>query len=300
MARPKSSTPALRFHISGQSCCEINGRTYYLGKHGSPESLARYAVLIREYQANGLVVPNGLDSKALAQIGWDAIPVENKSREPITVKHAATVYREHISSTMDESNKERKRLMKLCDELIKHYGAMLVDDFGPRSLKEQRDRGLKLATLASTATDSLTQWFECSKQCVSDELASPTTWQRLKAVEPLRVGQTAAPETEPVKAVPIEHVRATAAFLSPVVKAMLRVHVATACDRASSVESDRATLIDLVSLDVSPCQAQDRWPRQDSSNTDHRRCAGCARRLSQSQVGCLLFFACGNSGMAQG
>jgi integrase len=46
-------------------------------------------------------------------------------------------------------------------------------------------------------------------------------------VEPLRLGQTEAPETEPVTPVDLEIVRKTAKHLSPVLKAMLRVQVAT-------------------------------------------------------------------------
>ncbi len=61
MARPKSSTPALRPHISGQSVVTIDGRMFYLGPHGSPQSLARYAVLIGMYQAGGLSLPDDLD-----------------------------------------------------------------------------------------------------------------------------------------------------------------------------------------------------------------------------------------------
>ena len=59
MARPKSQLPALRFHLSGQSVVRIDGQDFYLGKHGSPESLARYAVLVAEYQRGGLSLPPG-------------------------------------------------------------------------------------------------------------------------------------------------------------------------------------------------------------------------------------------------
>ncbi|XZE19702.1 hypothetical protein SH449x_005029 [Pirellulaceae bacterium SH449] len=57
MARPRSLVPALRYHISGQSVCEINGTTYYLGAADSPESIARYAVLIRGAAASASQLP---------------------------------------------------------------------------------------------------------------------------------------------------------------------------------------------------------------------------------------------------
>ncbi len=63
MARPKAKAPSLRYHLSGQSVVTIDGRDYYLGKHDSPESLARYAVLIAAYQAGGLTLPDDFDAR---------------------------------------------------------------------------------------------------------------------------------------------------------------------------------------------------------------------------------------------
>jgi len=51
MARPKAKAPARQYHISGQSVVRIAGRDIYLGKHDSPESIARYAVLVGIYHS---------------------------------------------------------------------------------------------------------------------------------------------------------------------------------------------------------------------------------------------------------
>ena len=56
MARPKAKAPARCYHISGQSVVTIAGRDFYLGPHDSPESIARYAVLIGIYQRNWLTL----------------------------------------------------------------------------------------------------------------------------------------------------------------------------------------------------------------------------------------------------
>ncbi len=50
MARPKAQAPAGQYHLSGQSIVQIGGQSFYLGKHDSPESIARYAVLVGIYQ----------------------------------------------------------------------------------------------------------------------------------------------------------------------------------------------------------------------------------------------------------
>ncbi len=65
------------------------------------------------------------------------------------------------------------------------------------------------------------------KYAVAEELVGQDVWQRLQSLEPLRAGQTTAKEREPVKPVPIQCVRATAVYLFPVLKAMLRIHIAT-------------------------------------------------------------------------
>lgn len=54
MASPKAKAPLRQYHLSGPSRVRIAGRDFYLGKHDSPESIARYAVLSADYQANGL------------------------------------------------------------------------------------------------------------------------------------------------------------------------------------------------------------------------------------------------------
>ena len=69
MATPKAKAPSLRYHISGQSVVTIDGKDYYLGKHDSPETIARYAVLIKTYQDGGLKLardfdPADLDARA--------------------------------------------------------------------------------------------------------------------------------------------------------------------------------------------------------------------------------------------
>lgn len=57
MPRPKSTAPAYCFHIGGQARVALDGKTYYLGTHGSKESWAKYYALLAEYNANGQKMP---------------------------------------------------------------------------------------------------------------------------------------------------------------------------------------------------------------------------------------------------
>jgi integrase len=216
--------PALQYHISGNAVCKIDGKTYYLGKHGSAECLARYAVLIREYQANDLRVPDGIDLNQLVP----TMPlVENQAAAPITVRHVAAIYEQHAKQIYDATSKDLARISKLCTEIIEHYGDLLIDKFGPRALKEQRERWIAAGNSRRYCNRLTNGVIRMVKHAVAEELASPDTWQRLRSLEPLRAGQTTAKEREPIKPVPIDQVRATAQFLSPTLKAMLRIHIAT-------------------------------------------------------------------------
>src|SRR5688500_10525314 len=50
--------PRYRLHrATGQAVVTLSGRDHYLGKHGSPESRARYQRLIREFVNAGFRMP---------------------------------------------------------------------------------------------------------------------------------------------------------------------------------------------------------------------------------------------------
>ncbi|MBU6174490.1 MAG: tyrosine-type recombinase/integrase [Planctomycetes bacterium] len=246
MPRPKAMVPSLRYHISGQAVCEIHGTTYYLGPHGSPESLARYAVLIREYQANGFKVPSQITSRSLQELtAGFAVPVEtvNQADEPILVKHVTASYREHIRTIYQSNSIERDRLSRLCDEIDENSGTILADEYGPIALQEQRRKWIesgKSRTYCNRLTNATVRIF---KFAVSQELLDASKWQSLKSVEPLRIGQTVAPETEPVVPANLDHVRATAKHLPPQLRAVIRIQVATGA-RPSEILNMRGCEID--------------------------------------------------------
>ncbi len=133
MARPKSDAPRIQAHISGQSVVRIDGQDYYLGKHGSPESHARYAVLLSEYQKNGCRLPDGFDSKelgerAIAIFGPQTRFVETHQAErPLQIKHLPEAYRVFITKRYADSIAEFHRLNQVCDELIEFDGELLID-----------------------------------------------------------------------------------------------------------------------------------------------------------------------------
>ena len=64
---PKKNIPNYRLHkASGQAVVELEGRTLYLGKHGSKASWEEYERRIAEYLANGRKLPPTLAKNGIS------------------------------------------------------------------------------------------------------------------------------------------------------------------------------------------------------------------------------------------
>jgi len=234
MVRPKLSLLALRSHVSGQSFVRVDGRNIYLGRTGDPKTIARYAVFVSEYQANGLVVPDGFDAKSVDEragllLSSSPIPDEHLEEKPMIVAHLCESYKVHLLKRYggDHQVQDLARKTRVIGDLLKHDSQTLIESFGPKKLKEHRQRWVnagnisrKYANRLTNETKSLFLWG------VAEELVRPEVVVALKAVKPL-LGGEAAYELDDREAVPLEVVRATAKFLSPVVRAMVRLQVTT-------------------------------------------------------------------------
>lgn len=230
MPRSKAAVPSLRYHVSGQSIVQIDGATFYLGKHGSPESFARYAVLVREYQANGQTLPDGFTSQTLKSLttGFEIPKAPMRlSDAPILVKHITASYRDHANKVYAGSTAERHRINQVCRDIEQADGGMVASEYGPKALSRQRQRWVdsgKSRTYCNRLTCYAVRMF---KWAVAEELVSEAVLVRLSALEPLRFGQTEAPEREKRQPVPLALVRRTVPELSPILRDMVRVQVAT-------------------------------------------------------------------------
>lgn len=123
--------------------------------------------------------------------------------------------------------KEIHRINGVCDLLEMEHGDVRANEFGPRRLEQVRETFIATGNCRTY----LNRLVRCVKRvfrhAISRELIDVNVLIRLDTLEPLKAGQTTAPEPEPVRPVDLEHVRATAKYLSPVVSAMIRVQAAT-------------------------------------------------------------------------
>jgi integrase len=234
MVRPKSVLLALRSHVSGQSFVRVDGRNIYLGRTGDPKTLARYAVFVSEYQANGLVVPDGFDAKAVddrAELLLTSVPIpdEHLENKPLTVEHLGEAYRVHVKQRYsgDHQIQDLARKTRVIDDILENDSDVSIENFGPKRLKALRQRWVDTKIISRKYANRLTNEARAMFNWgVAEELVRPEIVVALKAVAPLRGGE-AAYELDDRQAVPLNVVRATAKFLSPVVKAMVRLQVTT-------------------------------------------------------------------------
>ena len=214
MARPKSTAPAYTYHISGQACVRLDGKDFYLGKHGTPESYARYHALLAEYNANGMKAP-----------GDDQTPT-HQAETSILVKHVTADFRVRILPRYENNEGQHNRYKNLLRLLDKQHGESEVDQFGPRALEALRDGFIEKGNCRRYCNDLTRMLVKIIKHGVARELVGPERIVALEALAPLRPGD--AKDNPKRTGVSLALVTATLPHLAPVVADLVRLQLATA------------------------------------------------------------------------
>ena len=212
MTRPKTKAPKYRYHVSGQAFVEFNGKRFYLGKFDTQKSRVKYHRLVTEYLASGLQTP---DSET--HLVDDSIKVSDLAAE----------YLEHVRTIHHGKPEPLRSADRLCALLCEHHGKEPADEFGPRKLAAIRRLIIDTGNKRNTVNRKIREVVRIFKFGVSMELVEPATWQKLTALESLKANQSAAPESEPVEPVSMADITATTKHLSPVIRAMIALHVLT-------------------------------------------------------------------------
>jgi hypothetical protein len=124
MSRPKKARPNYRFHSSGQAVITLDAREFYLGTYDSPKSHARYLELVTIYNANGLKMPDDVET--------------HLKNAPITVRCLTLEFRQHAQKKFVSNPHRLRHFERLCETIDDAYGDTPVDEFGPRRLAEIR------------------------------------------------------------------------------------------------------------------------------------------------------------------
>lgn len=211
---PAARKPEYLLHKpSGRARVRINGRDHYLGPHGSPESRHRYDELIAEWFANQ----------------------GDPTRLTLTVDDLALLYLEFAKSYYRKNGKTTREfgnIRSALRQLLRQYGTTKVLAFGPRKLREFRDRlvnkpderikpGSGRVVSRSYVNKAMSKIVRMFKWGVAEEIVPVTVYQALTTVEGLKRGRTDARETAPVLPVEDSQVDTVLPLVAPQVTAMI-------------------------------------------------------------------------------
>ncbi len=223
MPRARKPQPAYQFHLSGQARVILGGKDFYLGKHGTPESYARYYSLLAEYNANGRETPEEPEAPVGETHQADSV---------ILVKHIVADYRVNVLPNYDHDPGRGNRLKNLCDLIESKHGDEPADQFGPRKLDGLRKILLTKGMGKLGRPNRRQQVNECTRYVVAifergvaQELIGPERIVALQSLKPLKIGE--AEENRDRQKVAVKTISTTMAKLTPVMQAMVRIQLAT-------------------------------------------------------------------------
>lgn len=227
--RKTPRVPAYRLHKArGCAVVTLQGRNFYLGAFGSPESRAKYNRLIAGYLRGERpeAAPTGLPYP-VAKLCGDFL---------------AWAKREYRTSSGEET-----RSVENCRDALRTLFELFADvnaaEFGPRSLVLYRDELVRHGLARSTVNDRVKLVRRAFRWATENELVPPSVLHGLQAVAGLRHGRGGARETEPVRPAPEANIRAALPFMPDPVRAMVELQLLTGA-RPSEILLMKASEID--------------------------------------------------------
>lgn len=223
MPRKAKVFPSYLLHRpTGQARVRLNGRDVYLGPYGSEESRVRYGELIAKL-AGG--VPCDPFVKSQRSLPHAAEPDPGPTVGEICLvflRHAERHYRKNGKLTGQFH--VFKSTIRPLNEL---YGLIPASEFGPLALKAVRARMIELGWCRKTVNEAMGRIRRIFKHAIENELIDSAVLERLKCVAPLLFGRTEAPDYPPRTAVDPEHIEAVRGLVSPLVRDLIDLQLAT-------------------------------------------------------------------------
>jgi integrase len=195
MPRPRKSVPTYSLHAaSGQACVYINRKRVYLGPHGSLESRQRYSEIIAGAAFSG---------PAQAAAAPLSLTVNELLLRFVT---------ERLPKYVDRDGKPSAEqacylgVIRIVREL---FGEDAAASFGPLKFRLCRKRMIELGWARQHINKQCQRLRALFKFAAGWELVPAAVHEALRAVEPLRPGDSTARETQRRQAVPLENIEAT-------------------------------------------------------------------------------------------
>jgi integrase len=200
--------PIRRLHKpTGHDRCRFNGKEYWFGKHGSPDSDRRYSAWVAELLAGHPDPPS--KPRPLVQVN------------DLTVAFLEMARRKY-------SGGEFHNLRQAARMLLKSHRETRVDDFGPRALLGVRTSMVLAGWPRQRINDQVNRIRRMFRWGVSQELVHVHTALALREMLPLRQGEAVCGllprESAPVRPADPSQVEQILPQLVPQLADMLRLH----------------------------------------------------------------------------
>ena len=251
MPKLSKRVPRYRKHrASGQAVVELNGRTHYLGPHGTKASLAEYDRLIAEWLAHGR-----------------RLPTEPEQRETIVTQLCVEYWKhaQHYYVKNGKPTSEIAAIKTVLRDVRRLYGSTPVSEFRPSFLRAVRQAWIDRGLARSTINQHCNRIRRMFRWGVGHEMVEPEILQKLEAVDGLRKDRGEARESAPILPVGDSDVETVLCHVSPIVADMLMFQRLTGC-RPNEVCQLRPCDVDRSDRDV----WQYRPPRH---KTEHHDCS---------------------------
>lgn len=197
--------PKYRPHSTGQAFVEVKGERIYLGRYGTPESRRRWRAIVDEL----------LEEAGAADGEQDFSKVR-------IVEELALAYLRDRRAARDS---HLPQIKTACTVLGQTCPDVPVRDFRPKDFKKVRAAMVKKGWARRYVNTQCQRVIQAFRWAVEQGICRSTVPSDLREVAPLRAGQSAARETEPVKPVPQAVVEATLPHLGSQVAAMVKLQL---------------------------------------------------------------------------
>lgn len=202
---------------TGQARVRIEGKDYYLGRWGSPESKARYDALIADWLGGKLNVS-------------PRQPEADAAVTALTVADVLGLYLEHARGYYRDRGRHTgqvDRIIRMMRVVTARVGTLAAVALGPRSLKDCRQDMIALGWSRGYVNSCIGCLVRAWSWAVSEELAPAESAQALREVAPLRAGEQGVREGRTVLPVPWSQVEVVLPLLQPAVCDLLTVQYLT-------------------------------------------------------------------------
>jgi integrase len=219
--------PKATKHQTGQAVVRLNGKDYYLGRHGSAQAQAKYQELISQWLAGGRILPNRDCEPSLNELllAYD--------------KHAETYY-----ASVDKKSTEHACLRDALLIVKQMFGRTPARDFGPKKLKNVRQAMIAKNWCRTYVNHQIDRVRRMFRWAVSEEMVPGDIYHALQAVPGLRRGMPGIRESKPVKPVPEYRIACTLVFMPRPVQAMVQLQLLTGM-RPGEVTTMRTVDVDM-------------------------------------------------------